>query len=160
MTKCKCGTDIHPRRIELGYSTCVECSTEKKWGVVSITYHKTGNTVEVVKDPEVAAAAYAMSQRTGFGVMKGLTGNHRKTTIAKEPNTQILPDKPLTDKIVSRRPIITEWETVGEEAVNIMESSGIEPAMKHLELALEQKRIIRYDMKRLVPILEMMAKTL
>ena len=156
--KCKCGTGIHPRRVELGYNTCVECSTEKKWGVVQIVYHKTGNTVEVVKDPEVAAQAYAMSQRKGFGVMKGLTGSHRKHTTAKEPNTTILPDKPLTDRIISRKPMYTEWETVGEEALTILEKNGLSLALQHLETALESKRIIRYDMKRLVPILEEMAK--
>ena len=39
------------KRVELGYSICVECSTEKRFGAVPVTNHKTGNTIEVIKDP-------------------------------------------------------------------------------------------------------------
>lgn len=158
---CKCGKLIHPKRVEMGYRVCVECSTEQPWSAVQVVYHKTGNTIEVVKDPEVAALATAMSQRTGFGVMKGLTGNHRKLPKAakdNKPKKQI--DEALPAKIISRKPIQTEWYAVGEEAVAILENSGIADAILHLESALEKKRIIRYDMKRLVPIIEELAKTM
>jgi len=158
---CKCGIKIHPKRIEMGYRVCVDCSTESAWSAVQVVYHKTGNTIEVVKDPEVAALATAMSQRTGFGVMKGLTGNHRKTRLAANtPKRKEIQQSVVSDKIISRKPIQTDWYAVGEEAVSVLETAGIESALAYLEKALEEKRIIRFDMKRLVPIIEELAKTM
>ena len=157
---CKCGNLIPAKRVEMGYRVCVNCSTEQAWSAVHVVYHKTGNTIEVVKDPEVAALATAMSQRTGFGVMKGLTGNHRKSHKKINLHKAAKPVEEVRDKIISRKPIQTDWYAVGEEAVGILETAGIDAAIQHLEAALENKRIIRYDMKRLVPIIEELAKTM
>jgi hypothetical protein len=150
---CKCGTIIHPKRIELGYKTCVDCSTERRWGVVAITYHKTGNTVEIVKDPDLAAEMNAMAQRKGFGVMKGLTGSHSKVNNKVPPKPKALPDKVIEDKVVARRKIESDWYRVGEEATQIAETSGIDKALQHIENAHSEKRIFRCDVERLTQII-------
>ena len=150
---CKCGIAIHPKRTELGYKTCVDCSTEKKWGVVPITYHKTGNTVEIVKDPDLSAEIVAMSQRTGFGVMKGLTGSHRKANNKVAPERKLLKSIPIPDKVVSKRKVETDWYQVGEEATKIAETSGIDKALQHIQQAHIEKRIFRCDVERLTQII-------
>jgi hypothetical protein len=131
----------------------VDCSTERKWGVVPITYHKTGNTVEIVKDPDLAAEMVAMSQRTGFGVMKGLTGSHRKANNKEAPKPKALPDKIIQDKIISRKKIESDWYLVGEEATKIAETSGIDKALQHIQQAHDEKRIFRCDVERLTQII-------
>ena len=75
MHKCKCGSNIPVARIKLGYSVCVKCSNEPAWSCSSLTYHKTGNTIEIIKDPEVAHNINQMANRKSFGVMNGITGN-------------------------------------------------------------------------------------
>lgn len=64
MTKyCKvCGTEIHPRRVALGYSTtCVNHSTASKYTGVVAAGSKNDFEVHVIKDPEVAKELVKMS---------------------------------------------------------------------------------------------------
>ena len=37
---CKCGNEVHPVRLELGYKTCVEHSTTQTYSYVPIIEHK------------------------------------------------------------------------------------------------------------------------
>lgn len=46
--KCRCNSEIHPVRIELGLKTCIKCSTAKQYSCVPIINGKTGNTIQVV----------------------------------------------------------------------------------------------------------------
>ena len=150
---CKCGTHIHHVRINAGYKSCVNCSTEEMWGVINITYHKTGNTIEIVKDREVADRINAMAQRTGFGVMKGLTGSYAKSfNKKKEGPMKVLPDKPINDRILARKPIPSEWEAVGAEAVQILAKHGAEAAVEYIHKARESKRIYRNEVEQLIQI--------
>lgn len=64
MTKyCKvCGTEIHPRRVALGYSTtCVNHSTASKYTGVVAAGSKNDFEVHVIKDPELAKELVKMS---------------------------------------------------------------------------------------------------
>lgn len=63
----KCGEEMPVKRKELGYTECIKCSTATKWAGVPVINHKTGNEIQVVKDPEVAAEFMALSNRAGFG---------------------------------------------------------------------------------------------
>lgn len=89
---CKCGNKIPSIRIKLGYKTCVDCSNEQKWGVNPLTFHKTGNTVEVIKDPELAEEISNMAQRRNYGVMKGVTGSYKR-------KKNVIPRKPKLEKV-------------------------------------------------------------
>jgi hypothetical protein len=64
MTKyCKvCGTEIHPRRVALGYSTtCVNHSTSSKYTGIIAAGSKNDFEVHIIKDPEVAKELIKMS---------------------------------------------------------------------------------------------------
>jgi hypothetical protein len=78
MKICKCGETIPEKRAELGYTTCVECSTTKKFSGHLVVHHKTGNEYEVIRDPGTANEVRRMT-RAGFGARrKG--GNYEEKT--------------------------------------------------------------------------------
>lgn len=76
MHKCKCGSEIHPKRIELGYRTCVNCSTEERKAVIQIVNHKTGNEIQIV-DQRTAEEFNRISSRGSYGVMNGIKETSR-----------------------------------------------------------------------------------
>jgi hypothetical protein len=71
----KCGGDMPELRYtKYGYTSCVSCSTVAKVGGVAIANHKTGNEIQIMP-AEDAARLYRLSQRSGYGVCKGMKGN-------------------------------------------------------------------------------------
>ena len=76
MTSCtKCGNDMPLLRYtKYGYKKCVNCSTEQRVGGVAIANHKTGNEIQIMP-MEDAARLYRLSQRSGYGVCKGMKHN-------------------------------------------------------------------------------------
>ena len=66
MTKCKCGNIIPPQRLALGYTECVDCSSTEAYGSVAITYHKTGNTIQIMPKAQ-AARIRKLTARRGYG---------------------------------------------------------------------------------------------
>jgi len=59
---CKCGTEVHPVRLKLGYKTCMPCSTTQTYSYVPIIEHKTGNTIQIVSQ-EVSASVHKAWRR-------------------------------------------------------------------------------------------------
>ena len=59
---CKCGTSVHPVRVELGYKNCVSCSKVQQVSYIPIITHKTGNTIQVVSQ-EVSASVHRAWRR-------------------------------------------------------------------------------------------------
>lgn len=76
MTTCvKCGGKMPVlRKVKYGYNSCVNCSTTQKVGGVAIANHKTGNEIQIMP-MEDANRLYKLSQRQGYGVMKGMKHN-------------------------------------------------------------------------------------
>ncbi len=72
--KCICNNIIPQGRLDLGYHTCVNCSTAQPYGCVAISNHKTGNTIQVLPK-EVADNINRLSARKGYGVMSGMKHN-------------------------------------------------------------------------------------
>ena len=68
--KCKCNNIIPQGRVNLGYKTCVNCSTTEMYGCIPITYHKTGNTIQIMSQSNAAHIARA-TRRRGYGTMLG-----------------------------------------------------------------------------------------
>ena len=139
---CKCGNKIPDVRIKAGYKTCVECSKEEKWGCSHVIYHKTGNTIEVIKDKELCEQINAMAQRTSFGVCRGMTGNFKKKAI----------DNPVTRKKRDIRPKLS-FNEVGEKTMEIFESNGINEARKFLDECIKNSTISSYQSKKIESIL-------
>ena len=143
---CKCGEELPPIRVKLNYKTCVKCSTESKWTVVPVIYHKTGNTTEVIKDPVVAADFLFMSSRKGFGVMRGMT-------MSRRPDSSIqAPRKPRKVK----PPIRYFFEEVGKETLRVAEEKGIQEAHSYVKKSLREKKINRSHAERINNIVEIL----
>jgi len=71
----KCGDKMPELRfIKYGYKTCTRCSTVARVGGVAIANHKTGNEIQIMP-AEDAARLYRLSQRSGYGVCKGMKSN-------------------------------------------------------------------------------------
>ena len=66
--KCKCENIIPIQRVSLGYKTCVSCSTIEAYGCIPITYHKTGNSIQIMSSSQAAEIA-KMTRRRGYGTM-------------------------------------------------------------------------------------------
>ena len=151
----KCGAIIPQKRVDLGYKECVNCSSTQRWTVVPVNYHKTGNTTEIIKDPEVAADFLHASKRKGFGVLTGMTTNRKRVnTEILETNKSVKISTVVNDKVISRRKLENEFDKVGEEMMSILESgSNKSLAISHIEKAFSEKRIFRIHKEQLLGIL-------
>jgi len=79
----KCNHNIPQARLNLGYTVCVDCSTEEKLGCIDTIHHKTGNTIQVMSR-EDADKASKLTKRAGFGILRSMAGgstSQRKTKI-------------------------------------------------------------------------------
>ena len=48
MKYCKCGNEVHPVRIEMGYKNCVQCSDTQLYSYVPIIANKQVLEVQIV----------------------------------------------------------------------------------------------------------------
>jgi hypothetical protein len=72
--KCKCNNTIPQGRLDLGYTTCIECSSVEAYGCVRISNHKTGNTIQVTSQATMRRME-KLGARRGYGVMSGMKHN-------------------------------------------------------------------------------------
>ena len=72
----KCTHNIPKQRLALGYTTCVECSTEEKLGCIDTINHKTGNSIQVMSR-EDADQASKLLKRAGYSTLRALSGSSR-----------------------------------------------------------------------------------
>ena len=123
MKPCKnCGSEMPEKRIELGYSSCVSCSNVETYGFVNIINHKTGNTVQPMPKDQ-AAAINRMGDRKRFGtVLKGGS----KSDAYNPKNT-----KYKVSTLVIGSPKL--FEKVGEEAMYLFETKGIDLAAAYID---------------------------
>jgi hypothetical protein len=117
-----------------------------------VVNHKTGNEIQIVKDPEVAADFLAKSARVGFGTLRGMTSS-RKPRKAVTPREVKIEEKPVHSYELSRRALPHEFDAVCQEALDLLERAGSGLALSYVEEALEQKRIYRVHAKRICEIL-------
>lgn len=155
---CKCGNIIPKARVKLGYKSCVKCSEEEKWSCNPLTFHKTGNTIEIIKDRELAMEVAAKASRPNYGVMKGVTGNYHKN-----PNTINKPKKIETESekefivVRSRKkvdPSTYEFDAVGQEAFLMAEKNkSISEIESYLADQVQKIRISPQQKKQIIKIL-------
>lgn len=142
------------KRSAMGYEECVNCSKEAKWSGVPIIHHKTGNEIQIVKDPRDAAEFMAKSSR-GFGASRGVAGSYNFEIEVKEATSAVSPEKPK-DRIVGRKkPDTSKYddENVGKEAIEIAEKEGYESGKFHLEREYQALRISPSGRKRVLAVL-------
>ena len=154
---CKCGNKIPSARIKLGYKTCVKCSNEKKWGVNPLTFHKTGNTVEVIKDPELAEEINNMAQRRNYGVMKGVTGSYKRK---KHVNPRKPKQEKVTEfsKVLGRKPVDPsnyEFRTVLNESGELYDDGKtMDEISVYLSHQIQKLRISPDHKKQIITLIE------
>jgi hypothetical protein len=157
MLPCKCGNSIPQKRRELGYKVCVSCSTESKWSGVQVVHHKTGNEIQVVKDPEVAAEFIAKSSRAGFGALRGMVGSYKKPlNPPAEKRKKVLPVSPtIFNVIIGAKEMVTNYQddTIGPMILDKLEYEGKEVAVKNLEKEFQAMKISPGCRKRLLYII-------
>ena len=66
--KCKCKNIIPNVRVQLGYKTCVSCSTVERYGCAPLINHKTGNSIQIMSSSDAAKIA-KLTRRSGYGTM-------------------------------------------------------------------------------------------
>ena len=66
--QCKCKNIIPMQRVNLGFKVCVGCSKTERYGCSAITYHKTGNSIQIMSSSDAAKIA-KMTRRKGYGTM-------------------------------------------------------------------------------------------
>ena len=132
--KCKtCRETIPEARLRIlpKAVTCVKCSTEERWSAVPIIHHKTGNTIEVVKDREVAEEFHRLSARAGFGTMRGLragVSGGTKTKLGSFGSTAFVGTPEA-------------FNQVGERAMDAYEAFGIEKAEQFVQKSVQTRLI-------------------
>jgi len=131
--KCnKCKTEIPQKRVDLGYTVCVNCSTTESYGCVDIVYHKTGNTVQPM-DKSSAEQINKLSRRSGFGIMRGMMSG--KTTKRKvKLGTHIR----VPIQVVESEDVFNK---IGEVAVSLFDESGKDAAMSYLSECIRDSLI-------------------
>ena len=67
---CKCTKIIPQGRVNLGFTTCVDCSTTEKYGCAPVINHKTGNSIQIMSSSDAKRIA-KLTQRRGYGTMLG-----------------------------------------------------------------------------------------
>ena len=118
-----------------------------------VIHHKTGNEIEIVKDPEVAADFFAKSARVGFGTLRGLRGSGpKRTSSSTEPRA--LPPRPVPPTREVRTQLPNEWDAVGAECTALLEKKGPAQALEHIERALLERRIFKVHADRLRSIID------
>jgi hypothetical protein len=146
MNCISCGNAIPKERLEILPNTkrCVECSTEDRVGCVDITYHKTGNTIQVLPK-EHAAKINKAAKRTGFGTLAGMKGG------SGEAKPEIILNNNPTQIIIKADEKI--FNAVGKEMLDIFDGKGYKASISHLKKAKETKRITPIQFGKLKGIL-------
>jgi hypothetical protein len=148
--KCKnCDKDIPQKRIELGFKKCVNCSDTEKYGVVDVVYHKTGNTVEIM-DAKSAEAINKAAQRSGYGVMRGMTKGGSKSISTYNPNGKNKGAGASTSFVGNE----IGFNKVGEKAMLFFEIAGIDSAFEVIEKAFKNMEINLYQRNKLFQVFE------
>ena len=147
----------------MGYKVCVKCSTELGWSCSALTHHKTGNTIEIIKDPEVAHNINAMAQRKSFGVMSGITGRYpryrKESDIPKrkpkfEDQTGLFIEH-KKESLGVLNGITKDFNKTGETAIDILESHGLDLAKKYIIEQYHNLDLSAKDFTRLISMIKL-----
>ena len=137
--KCKSPIPVQRLKALPNTKTCTECSTTEQVGCVDITYHKTGNTIQIM-DKESAAKINKLAQRAGYGIMRGLRGGN-----ASQSKTKLTGNTGSVIRIPTRE----DFENAGQKVMTILDIKGKDSAIKYIDEVLESRMISGSDSRQL-----------
>ena len=146
----KCNTKMPQGRVDLGYHVCVDCSTVEAVSCVDITYHKTGNTIQIT-DKATADRINKLSQRAGYGIMRGLRSG-------SAPKSSPTPINNRRQPRVFRTYTHDDMKKVLEVAIDWMELGDRKKASSYIESSVGNK-INGEQRRKIFEILEVMFPT-
>ncbi len=121
--KCsRCSIDVPQGRIDMGYTICVECSTEEKVSCHTIYPHKTGGYIQVVS--KEASDNLNRLDRRGTSVK---SSKHYKPFIIEEKSE---PKRIIRSKKCNK--VYTDYDVALEGTLNFFHEWGYEPTLKYL----------------------------
>lgn len=129
---------------------CVQCSTESKVSAIPVIHHKTGNEIQIVSDPEVAAEFHKLSSRAGFGTLRGMKPGHSGGSSAK------ISCRPAT--FVETHADEKTYEEFGKRVMTTFDIFGKEKALKLIRESVDSRFISKYQGGKLISILNALTK--
>ncbi len=133
----KCTHYIPQARLDLGYTTCVDCSTEEKLGCIDTINHKTGNSIQVMSRKD-ADQASKLLQRAGYSTLRALSGK------SVMPKRKILHGCRLTN--VGSDEL---YQQIGKQYMDYLEVDQV-IADKYLTRALDNYEISQLQYNKIV----------
>lgn len=122
---------------------CVKCSDETKFSAVHVIHHKTGNEVQIVKNPETAAEFQRLSARAGFGTLRGMKAGK---TSSEKPKI-ITQTKTVTRTFA--KPSMENIERYGAKAFEIAEADGSGKSIRFIKELVTSRAITQLEGIRL-----------
>ena len=125
----ECDTKIPNERYQMGYTTCVNCSTEEKVSCHTIYPHKTGAFIQVVSKQQ--SENLNRLDRRGYSGVK--TARNYKSIIKQKSE-----DLDKTAKVVRNRFSSVDninhldYDNVLNQVMNYFNEWGYEPTLKYL----------------------------
>ena len=137
---CKsCNSTIPNERLRLLPNAihCVNCSTVDKVSAIPIIHHKTGNEIQIVADPEVAAEFHRLSSRVGFGTLRGLKAGKSGGTDVRQV---INKTKPRTNVFI---PMADEetFNKLGKKVMDAYDLLGKDRSMRIIQEAVTTRLV-------------------
>jgi hypothetical protein len=117
-----CSTNIPQGRIDMGYTICVDCSTEDKVSCHTIYPHKTGGYIQVVSKEQ--SERLNKLDRRGVGATKSAK-HYKPFTVEKRKEP-----KPFSNRRCTK--VYTDYETALDKVSDYYEEWGYEPTLKYL----------------------------
>lgn len=127
--------------------TCVNCSTSSKYTAVPVIHHKTGNEVQIVKNPDVAREFVRLSKRAGFGTLQSISSGKKTKSSTKFNSITISSDADLKT-----------FNKIGEEALFKFELKGKEYALKFLNSMVLRRTISERQSVKIMNLIEMVTQ--
>jgi len=122
MNCSRCSDTIPQARIDMGYTICTDCSTEKKVSCHTIYPHKTGGYIQVVS--KEASDRMNRLDRRGTGVSK--TAKYYKPFVVEKKEET----KPFRNKRCTKT--YTSYDDALEMVSDYYDEWGYEPTLKYL----------------------------
>jgi len=120
--KCsRCNSKVPKARLALGYTICVDCSTEEKVSCHTIYPHKTGGYIQVVSKED--SENLNRLDRRGTGGVK--SAKYYKPFVVEKKKERVFKDRKCTK-------VYTDYESALDKVNSYYEEWGYQPTIKYL----------------------------